>query len=60
MGDVIETLSGRDFPLTTARLRAIRETSVFPCDKLLAAGFQHPQSTRDGLAEMLAWLEAQA
>jgi UDP-glucose 4-epimerase len=60
VGDVIETLSGRDFPLTTARLRAIRETSVFPCDKLLAAGFEHPQSTRDGLAEMLAWLDAQA
>ena len=60
VGDVIEMLSGRDFPLTTARLRAIRETSVFPCDKLLAAGFEHPQSTRDGLAEMLAWLEAQA
>lgn len=58
VGDLIETLSGRDFPLTTARLRAIRETSVFPCDKLLAAGFQHPQSTREGLAEMLAWLAA--
>jgi UDP-glucose 4-epimerase len=59
LGNLIEALSGRDFPLTTARLRAIRETSVFPCDKLLAAGFEHPQSTRDGLAEMLAWLDAQ-
>jgi UDP-glucose 4-epimerase len=54
-GDLLERLTGREFPLTTARLRAIRETSVFPCDKLMAAGFVHPQSTRDGLAEMLAW-----
>jgi hypothetical protein len=28
---------------------------VFPCDKLVAAGFRHPQTTRDGLAEMVAW-----
>jgi nucleoside-diphosphate-sugar epimerase len=56
LGDIIETVTGRDFPLTSSRLKAIRETSIFPCDKLLAAGFTHPQSTRDGLAEMLAWL----
>jgi len=55
LGDLISTLTRRDFPLTTARLAAMRETSVFPCDKLVAAGFQHPQSTREGLAEMLAW-----
>ena len=57
VGDLIERVTGREFPLTTARLRAIRETSVFPCDKLVAAGFAHPQTTREGLAEMLAWLE---
>jgi len=55
VGDVIEALAGRDFPLTSARLRAIRETTIFPCDKLLAAGFRHPQTTREGLAEMVAW-----
>ena len=55
LGDVIEALSGRDFPLTSARLRAIRETTIFPCDKLLAAGFRHPQTTREGIAEMVAW-----
>jgi UDP-glucose 4-epimerase len=57
VGDLIENVTGREFPLTTARLRAIRETSAFPCDKLVAAGFEHPQTTRDGLAEMLAWLK---
>jgi UDP-glucose 4-epimerase len=55
VGDAIEALTGRDFPLTSARLRAIRETTIFPCDKLLAAGFKHPQTTREGLAEMVAW-----
>ena len=55
IGDAIESLTGRDFPLTTARLRAIRETTIFPCDKLVAAGFVHPQTTRDGIAEMVAW-----
>lgn len=55
VGDAIERFVGRDFPLTTARLRAIRETTIFPCDKLVAAGFRHPQTTREGLAEMTAW-----
>lgn len=54
VGDVVTAVSGREFPLTSARLRAIRETSVFPCDKLVAAGFRHPQSTREGLAELVA------
>ena len=57
LGDLISMVTRRDFPLTTARLAAIRETSVFPSDKLVAAGFQHPQSTREGLAEMLTWLK---
>ena len=55
LGDAIEAFAGRDFPLTSARLRAIRETTIFPCDKLLAAGFHHPQTTREGIAEMVAW-----
>ena len=54
VGDLITKLTGRDFPMTTARLRALREQSIFPSDKLAAAGFQHPQTTREGLAEMLA------
>jgi len=53
VGDLVALVTGRDFPLTTARLRALGETSVFPCDKLVAAGFRHPQTTREGLAEMI-------
>jgi hypothetical protein len=54
VGDAVTAVTGREFPLTSARLRAIRETSIFPCDKLVAAGFRHPQSTREGLAELVA------
>ena len=59
LGTAIESLTGRDFPLTSARLRAIRETTIFPCDALVAAGYRHPQSTREGLAEMVAWARGQ-
>lgn len=53
MGDLVTAISGRDFPLTSARLRAMEETSLFPCDALVAAGFRHPQTTPEGLAEMI-------
>lgn len=53
VGDAITAITRQDFPLTSARLRAMQETSVFPCDKLMAAGFEHPQTTREGLEEML-------
>ncbi|MEI6037792.1 MAG: hypothetical protein WCQ91_07710, partial [Planctomycetota bacterium] len=59
LGDLISLIARRDFPLTTARLKTIDETSVFPCDKLVASGFHHPQTTREGLEEMLAWLHGQ-
>lgn len=54
-GDAIERLTGLPVPLSSARLRAIRETTLFPCDRIVAAGFRHPQTTREGLAEMVAW-----
>lgn len=53
VGDAISAITRQDFPLTSARLHAMQETSVFPCDKLMAAGFEHPQTTREGLEEML-------
>lgn len=53
VGDVVSMLTGRDLPLTTARLAAMEKATVFPCDKLIAAGFHHPQTTLEGLAEMI-------
>jgi nucleoside-diphosphate-sugar epimerase len=58
-GDVCEILTGYDFPLSTARLRSLEEETVFPCDKLVAAGFQHPFTLRNGIAEMVDWAKAQ-
>ena len=58
VGDLFCSLTGRDFPLTSARLRALVEVSVFPCDKLLAAGYVHPCSTSDALLEMLHWMRS--
>jgi nucleoside-diphosphate-sugar epimerase len=48
-------LSGRNLPLNRSRLTALRETTHFDGAKLLASGFVHPQSTEDGLAEMVEW-----
>lgn len=53
LGDAIAALTGREMPLTTARLRALDEESVFASDDLVAAGFRHPQTTREGLAELV-------
>lgn len=58
-GDLFTKITGRDFPLTTPRLRALREASVFPSNKLEAAGFRHPQTLNDGLREMIAWARLQ-
>lgn len=55
-GDLLTAVTGRGFPLTTDRMRQILATSVFPSNKLMAAGFRHPQTTRQGLADMLEWM----
>ena len=56
VGDAITAVTGQDFPLTSARMKQMLARSVFPCGKLTAAGFEHPQTTRDGLVEMLKWM----
>ena len=57
IGDLLATVTGRDMPMTGARLRAIDEAEDFPSDRLIAAGFVPPLTTREGLAEMLAWMD---
>ena len=56
IGDLVATITGREMPLTTPRLRALDEESDFSSSDLVAAGFQHPQTTREGLAELVGWL----
>ena len=60
IGDLLALVTGREMPLSSARLEALRAASHFPSDRLVAAGFVHPQSTREGLAEMLAWMAREA
>lgn len=55
VGDGSVAVTGRPFPLTTARLTALIETTHFSIAKLLASGFRHPQTTEAGLTEMIAW-----
>jgi UDP-glucose 4-epimerase len=57
-GDLATAVTGREFPLTSPRLRVMLEESVYPCDRLVAAGYAPPQSTRAALAEMVAWMAA--
>ncbi len=56
LGDLIPGITGREMPLTTARLRTLDEESVFSSGDLVAAGFRHPQTTQDGLEELVASL----
>ncbi len=56
IGDLVATITGREMPLTTPRLRALDKESDFSSSDLVAAGFQHPQTTREGLAELVGWL----
>jgi len=60
IGDLMTAVTGKGFPLTTDRMNQILAASVYPSDKLVAAGFRHPQTTRQGLAEMLEWLKSEA
>ncbi|HEY1107030.1 MAG TPA: hypothetical protein VGE76_00310, partial [Opitutaceae bacterium] len=48
-------LTGRSLPLTQSRLKALLETTHFVPRRLREAGFVHPQSTADGLKEMVQW-----
>lgn len=54
-GDLFTRLSGRTFPVTSSRLKALTETTHFSCEKLLGTGFIHPQTLRAGLEEMVKW-----
>ncbi|MGV3771820.1 MAG: NAD-dependent epimerase/dehydratase family protein [Verrucomicrobiales bacterium] len=54
-GDVFTRVTGKDFPLTSNRLRALLESTHFSSKKLEQAGFVHPETTEEGLARMIQW-----
>ena len=55
VGDLGSRVTRRSLPLTSARLAALLETTHFSCQKLRNTGFVHPQTTLEGLAEMVQW-----
>jgi nucleoside-diphosphate-sugar epimerase len=56
LGDSIELITGREFPLNSRKLKTLITDAVFPNDKLLEAGFVPPQTMEDGILEMVQWL----
>ena len=55
LGELFRKLTGRSLPLTRSRLKALEETTHFSPRKLMDTGFVHPQTTQEGLREMVAW-----
>lgn len=53
--DLVSRATGRPLPIGRGRIDAMCEHADFTAGKLMAAGFVHPQSTEQGLAEMAAW-----
>jgi UDP-glucose 4-epimerase len=52
-GDLFVRLGVRSFPLTSSRLAALLETTNFSGDRLVESGFAHPETTLQGLTEMV-------
>lgn len=55
LGYILKRLTGKSLPLTPNRLKALTETTHFDGRKLIESGFNHPQSTEEGLREMVTW-----
>jgi nucleoside-diphosphate-sugar epimerase len=53
--DLVGALTGRDLPVTTARLRKFNATTLFRADKIRAAGFVPPYSIEQGIFENVRW-----
>jgi nucleoside-diphosphate-sugar epimerase len=55
VGDAVFALTRRQFPLTSSRLKAFTENTAFSSAKLVESGFVHPQTTDEGLRELVEW-----
>lgn len=54
LGTLWGRIGGRAVPWSLARLRELRTPVDFPADRLVAAGYRHPETTREGLAALVA------
>jgi GlcNAc-P-P-Und epimerase len=59
IGDVLETVTGKNLPLNSVRLESFLETTHFSDRRLRNKGFCPPQTTAAGLAEMIEWFQGQ-
>ena len=57
-GEAVERLTGRPMPLTPSRVRAALAPSDLPCERLVAAGFRHVETTEAGIGEVVSWVVA--
>jgi nucleoside-diphosphate-sugar epimerase len=55
VGDLLARAGIDLLPISSSRLEALIETTHFSADKLRASGFVHPQSTEEGLSELVQW-----
>jgi nucleoside-diphosphate-sugar epimerase len=55
VGDLLARAGIEVLPISSSRLEALIETTHFSADKLRASGFVHPQTTEEGLAELVQW-----
>lgn len=56
LGTLCGVMTGWTPPWSLARLRELRTPVDFPCDRLVAAGYRHPETTREGLAALAAYV----
>lgn len=59
VGDLLMRITGGRMPINSQRLHAMIESTHFSAAKLVQRGFVHPQSTEDGIAEMVRWYRKQ-
>ena len=55
VGDLLARAGIDVLPISSSRLEALIETTYFSADKLRASGFVHPQTTEEGIAELVQW-----
>ena len=58
-GDLLIRATGLRAPIDSQRLLALIENTHFSSAKLTKQGFAHPQSTEDGIADMVRWYREQ-
>ncbi|MHC4946784.1 MAG: NAD-dependent epimerase/dehydratase family protein [Planctomycetota bacterium] len=53
--DAVIAVTGRNLPISTARMRKLCTETLFEADKVRAAGFEAPVPLAEGLRRMVAW-----